>query len=47
LAYAGSAFIALSSTERDELSARLAMSKVERNPVPKLRSQMLGGRSLR
>jgi bifunctional non-homologous end joining protein LigD len=37
LAYAGSAFIALSSTERDELNARLAMSKVERSPVPKLR----------
>jgi hypothetical protein len=33
----GSAFIALSRTERDELSARLAMSKAERSPVPKLR----------
>ena len=37
LTYAGSAFIALSRTERDELSARLAMSKAERSPVPKLR----------
>ena len=37
LAYAGSAFISLSSTERDELRARLAMSRVERSPVPKLR----------
>jgi len=37
LSYVGSAFIALSGTERQELSARLAMSKVERSPVPKLR----------
>ena len=37
LAYAGSAFIALSSEERRELSARLAASKVERSPIPKLR----------
>jgi bifunctional non-homologous end joining protein LigD len=37
LAYAGSAFIALSSAERDELSARIKMSKLEHCPVPKLR----------
>ena len=37
LTYAGSAFIALSGNERQELSARLAASKVERSPIPKLR----------
>jgi ATP-dependent DNA ligase len=37
LAYAGSAFIALSSAERNELSARLAMNKVERSPIQNLR----------
>ena len=37
LAYAGSAFIALSSAERNELSARLQVSKLERSPIPKLR----------
>ena len=37
LTYAGSAFIALSDTERDELSARIKMSKLEHCPVPKLR----------
>jgi DNA ligase D-like protein (predicted ligase) len=37
LAYAGSAFIALSGSEREELSARLATSKLERCPIPKLR----------
>jgi len=37
LAYAGSAFIALSGAERNELSARLQMSKLERSPIPKLR----------
>jgi bifunctional non-homologous end joining protein LigD len=37
LSYAGSAFIALSSTERDELSARLQRSKVERCPLGKFR----------
>jgi DNA ligase D-like protein (predicted ligase) len=35
LAYAGSAFIALSGIERNELSARL--HKVPRSPIPKLR----------
>jgi bifunctional non-homologous end joining protein LigD len=35
LRYAGSAFIALSGGERDELSARL--HKVPRSPIPKLR----------
>jgi ATP-dependent DNA ligase len=35
LAYAGSAFIALSGTERAELSARL--QKSERCPLPRLR----------
>jgi hypothetical protein len=34
---AGSAFIALSGTERAELSVRLQMSKLERCPIPKLR----------
>jgi hypothetical protein len=33
LAYAGSAFIALSGTEKAELSARLEMSKVARSPL--------------
>jgi len=37
LAYAGSAFIALSGTERDELGARLRTSRLERCPIPKLR----------
>jgi hypothetical protein len=37
LAYAGSAFVAISNRERDELSARLAMSKLDRSPIPKLR----------
>ena len=37
LTYAGSAFIALSGTERQELSARLQMTKLERCPIPKLR----------
>jgi bifunctional non-homologous end joining protein LigD len=37
LAYAGSAFIALTGAERNELSARLQASKVERCPIPKLR----------
>jgi ATP-dependent DNA ligase len=37
LRYAGSAFIALSGTERAELSARIQMSKLERCPIPKLR----------
>jgi len=37
LAYAGSAFIAFSGAERNELSARLQMSKLERSPIPKLR----------
>jgi bifunctional non-homologous end joining protein LigD len=37
LSYAGSAFIALSGTERQELSARLQVSKLERSPIPKLR----------
>jgi bifunctional non-homologous end joining protein LigD len=37
LSYAGSAFIALSATERDELGARLKMSRLERCPIPKLR----------
>jgi bifunctional non-homologous end joining protein LigD len=37
LTYAGSAFIALSSVERNELSSRLQMSKLERCPIPKLR----------
>src|SRR4029453_14358130 len=36
LTYAGSAFIALSGTERNELSARLQMNKLERCPIPKL-----------
>jgi bifunctional non-homologous end joining protein LigD len=35
LSYAGSAFIALSGVERNELSARL--SKLDRCPIPKLR----------
>ena len=37
LSYAGSAYIALSSADRRELSARLQMKKVERCPIPKLR----------
>jgi DNA ligase D-like protein (predicted ligase) len=37
LSYAGSAFIALSSDERQKLSARLDMSKVERCSLPRLR----------
>ena len=37
LTYAGSAFIALSSAERGEFSARLKMSKLERCPILKLR----------
>jgi ATP-dependent DNA ligase len=37
LAYAGSAFIALSGAERNELSARLQMSTLERSSIPKLR----------
>ena len=37
LIYAGSAFIALSGIERNELSARLQPSKLERCPIPKLR----------
>ena len=37
LAYAGSAFIALSAHEREALKARLKTSKVERCPIPKLR----------
>ena len=37
LRYAGSAFIALSGTERAELSARMQMSRLERCPIPKLR----------
>jgi bifunctional non-homologous end joining protein LigD len=37
LSYAGSAFIALSGIERNELSARLRVSKLERCPIPKLR----------
>src|SRR6187401_3082145 len=43
LSYAGSAFIALSSSERHELSARLAMSKLERTPIPRLRFPDLSG----
>jgi ATP-dependent DNA ligase len=37
LAYAGSAFIALTGADRNELSARLQASKVEHCPIPKLR----------
>jgi bifunctional non-homologous end joining protein LigD len=37
LSYAGSAFIALSGSERAELSVRLQMSKSERCPIPKLK----------
>jgi len=37
LSYAGSAFIALSGAERNELGARLQASKLERCPIPKLR----------
>jgi bifunctional non-homologous end joining protein LigD len=37
LAYAGSAFIALSASDRDELSARLQTSKLEHCPIPRLR----------
>jgi bifunctional non-homologous end joining protein LigD len=37
LAYAGSAFIALSGTERAELSARLVAGKLQQSPIPKLR----------
>jgi ATP-dependent DNA ligase len=36
LAYVGSAFIALSTNEREALKARLKKSKVERCPIPKL-----------
>jgi bifunctional non-homologous end joining protein LigD len=35
--YVGSAFIALSGTERAELNARLAVNKVERSPIQNLR----------
>jgi DNA ligase D-like protein (predicted ligase) len=37
LTYAGSAFIALSGAERNELRVRLQTSKLERCPIPKLR----------
>jgi DNA ligase D-like protein (predicted ligase) len=37
LSYVGSAFIALSDYERNELRARLGVSKLERCPIPKLR----------
>jgi bifunctional non-homologous end joining protein LigD len=37
LTYAGSAFIALTGNARDELRARLQMTKVDRCPLPKLR----------
>jgi bifunctional non-homologous end joining protein LigD len=37
LAYAGSAFIALSGSERSELSSRLQASKLEHCKIPKLR----------
>jgi DNA ligase D-like protein (predicted ligase) len=37
LRYAGSAFIALSGTERAELSARLQTSKLNHSPIPRLR----------
>jgi bifunctional non-homologous end joining protein LigD len=37
LAYAGSAFIAISGAARAELSARLQMSKLERCPIARLR----------
>jgi hypothetical protein len=37
LAYAGSAFIALSGTERAELNARLGVNEVERSSIAKLR----------
>jgi bifunctional non-homologous end joining protein LigD len=37
LAYAGSAFIAVSGDERDELSARLKMSKIDQPPLPNFR----------
>jgi bifunctional non-homologous end joining protein LigD len=37
LSYAGSAFIALSGSERAELSVRLQMSNSERCPIPKLK----------
>jgi ATP-dependent DNA ligase len=37
LSYAGSAFIALSGSERDELNARLEMNRIERCALPKLR----------
>jgi len=36
LIYASSAFIALSSAERAELSARIQMSKLEHCSIPKL-----------
>src|SRR5262245_49233162 len=45
LAYAGSAFIALSNAERNELSARLQTYKLERCPIPKLRIPELSGSS--
>jgi bifunctional non-homologous end joining protein LigD len=37
LSYVGSAFITLSEYERNELRARLEVSKLERCPIPKLR----------
>jgi bifunctional non-homologous end joining protein LigD len=37
LVYAGSAFIALSGTERVELSARLRASQLQQSPIAKLR----------
>jgi bifunctional non-homologous end joining protein LigD len=37
LHYAGSAFIALSGNEREELRARLATTKIEHCPLPKFR----------
>jgi len=37
LAYVGSAFIALSGTQRAELSARLLASKLQQSVIPKLR----------
>jgi bifunctional non-homologous end joining protein LigD len=43
LQYAGSAFIALSGGERNELSARLKMSKLERCPLPKRVAPTLSG----
>jgi bifunctional non-homologous end joining protein LigD len=37
LSYVGSAFIALSGAERQELSARLQISKLKHSPIPRLR----------